>query len=301
MPELPDITVYCEALAERVLGRALVRARIYSPALLRTYAKPLASLEARRVAAVERMGKRIVVRFDDDSALVIHLMVAGRLLWSEGQPKGVRPGGKSTLATFEFEGGTLQLTEASTKHRAGLWIVANSDELSELNTGGVEPLECSLAQFAEALRRENRTLKRGLANPRAFSGIGNAYSDEILFAARLSPVRLTRALNDDEVQRLHAATQTVLRDSTDRLRAELNGKFPGRGQVTAFRPEFAVHGKFGLPCPVCGMPVQRIRYAENETNYCARCQNDGRLLADRALSILLKGDWPKTLDELMSD
>ena len=298
MPELPDVTVYCEALASRTVGARFLRASLPSMFVLRSVEPPIASLEGRRVEAVSRLGKRIVVQFEGSLYLVIHLMVSGRLLWGEGEPGSPRPAGKATLAVLQFETGHLVLTEASSKKRASLHVVAGRDALKQHDPGGIEPLASTAGQFAEALARENRTLKRALTNPKAFSGIGNAYSDEILHAARLSPVRLTHSLSEDEAKRLHSATQETLSRWTDKLRQEFAGLFPGRGKITAFRPDFAVHGKFGKPCPTCGKPVQRISYAENETNYCALCQNEGRLLADRSLSRLLKSDWPKTIEEM---
>jgi formamidopyrimidine-DNA glycosylase len=301
VPELPDVTVYCEALASRTVGTSMLRASLPSMFVLRSVEPPIAALEGKRVSAVARLGKRIVLEFEGSLFLVVHLMVSGRLLWGEGGPKSLRPAGKATLAVLQFEAGHLVLTEASSKKRASLYVVQGRDALKQHDPGGIEPLDSTAEQFAEALRRENRTLKRALTNPKAFSGIGNAYSDEILHAARLSPVRLTQQLKQEEVTRLHAATQETLTRWTDKLRQEFGGRFPGRGEVTAFRPDFAVHGKFGKPCPTCGKPVQRISYAENETNYCAQCQNEGRMLADRSLSRLLKSDWPKTIEEMVGE
>lgn len=301
MPELPDIEIYCAALASRVVGSTLLRLRVFSPSLLRTFAPAAKEFEGDRVAGVSRLGKRVVLEFESGRAMSIHLMISGRLLWSNERPSGLRPGGKSTLAIWEFEGGGLTLTEASTKHRAGLWLLPDRTGLRALDPGGIDPFSASFEQFELVLRSENRTLKRMLANPRAFSGIGNAYSDEILWEARFSPLRLTRSLSDEEVERLRLAVIHTLQSSLERLQRQFGENFPGKGQITAFRPEFAVHGRYGQPCPRCAKPVQRIRYAENETNYCAQCQNEGRLLADRALSQLLKGDWPKTLEELMAD
>ncbi|MEX2243868.1 MAG: DNA-formamidopyrimidine glycosylase family protein [Fimbriimonadaceae bacterium] len=298
MPELPDVTVYCEALASRTVGTRFLRASLPSMFVLRSVEPPIASLEGRRVESVTRLGKRIVVQFEGSLYLVVHLMVSGRLLWGEGGPRSPRPAGRATLAVLQFETGHLVLTEASSKKRASLHVVAGRDALKQHDPGGIEPLVSTPEEFAEELAKENRTLKRALTNPKAFSGIGNAYSDEILHAARLSPVRLTHSLSEDEAKRLHTATQETLMRWTDRLRQEFAGSFPGRGKVTAFRPDFAVHGKYGKPCPTCGKPVQRISYAENETNYCALCQNEGRLLADRSLSRLLKSDWPKTIEEM---
>jgi len=293
MPELPDLAVYIEALESRILGQRLEGLRINSPFLLRTAVPPAAAAVGRRVTEVRRIGKRIAIGLEGDFWLVLHLMVAGRLHWFEGSPPRRS---RSVLAELAFERGTLTLTEAGTKRRASLHVVQGEHDLQLQDPGGIEVLEASLAQFAERLRRENHTLKRALTDPRLFSGIGNAYSDEILHAARLSPVMLTGRLDDAEIERLYAATREQLRLWTERLRSLAGGQFPEK--VTAFRDDMAVHGRFGLPCPVCASPVQRIRYAENETNYCARCQTGGRLLADRALSRLLKEDWPKTLDEL---
>ncbi|HSQ31205.1 MAG TPA: DNA-formamidopyrimidine glycosylase family protein [Gemmatimonadaceae bacterium] len=292
MPELPDITVYVEALRDRLSGHQLASARLGSPFLLRTVDPPLSVLIGRRVSGVERMGKRIIVALDDDYFIVLHLMIAGRLHWTARGAKGSR---RASLAAFDFDSGTLTLTEAGSKRRASLYLVRGRAALAEHDRGGLEVHEASPAEFAARLRLENHTLKRALTDPRLFSGIGNAYSDEILHRARLSPVKLTSRLTDDEVARLFDATRAILTEWTDRLRAEAGGDFPEN--VTAFRPEMAVHGKFRQPCPVCGTPIQRIRYADNETNYCPTCQTDGKLLADRALSRILKGDWPKNLDE----
>ncbi|MDP9201959.1 MAG: formamidopyrimidine-DNA glycosylase [Gemmatimonadota bacterium] len=293
MPELPDITVYIEALASRITGQPLERTRIAKPFLLRSVDPPMRAAEGKRVTGVRRMGKRIVVELEDDLFLVIHLMIAGRLRWL---PAGGKVPGKIGLAAFDFPNGTLILTEAGSKRRASLWLVRGEQALEQFKRGGLEVLECNLAQFTERLVQENHTLKRSLTDPRLFSGIGNAYSDEILHRARLSPIRHTRRLTEEEIQRLLDATRATLIEWTERLRHESKGDFPAK--VTAFRDEMAVHGKFGQPCPVCGTPVQRIRYADNETNYCPRCQTDGKLLADRALSRLLKQDWPRSIDEL---
>ena len=294
MPELPDITVYVEALEQRVGGQRLEAISVNSPFLLRTFEPPLQSAAGKSVRAILRLGKRIALRLDDDIYAVIHLMIAGRLHW-------LRPGeritrNKNLLATFEFPTGTLTLTEAGSKKRASLHLVQGDDALAPFRRGGIEPLECTREQFAERLRSENHTIKRSLTDPRLFSGIGNAYSDEILHRARMSPVKLTSRLSDDEIASIHDATRTVLLEWVERLRAEAAKGFPEK--VTAFRAEMAVHGKYGKPCPVCGTAVQRIRYADNETNYCPRCQTDGRLLADRALSRLLKQDWPRRVEEL---
>jgi formamidopyrimidine-DNA glycosylase len=292
MPELPDITIYCEALAARVGGARLERVRLATPFLLRTVEPPLESAVGRRVVDVRRIGKRIVLVLEGELLLVLHLMIAGRLRWAEA---GAKVPGKVGLAAFDFETGTLLLTEAGTKRRASLHLVS-AGELGAVDRGGVEPLEAGPVAFREAIVRESHTLKRALTDPRLVSGVGNAYSDEILHRAKLSPVRLTGRVTDEEHERLYGATVSVLTEWTDRLRAEANGGFPEK--VTAFRPEMRAHGKYGKPCPDCGTAIQRIRYADNETNYCPRCQNDGKLLADRALSRLLKADWPRTMDEL---
>ncbi len=297
MPELPDVTAYIEALEPRVLGHTLNRIRFFNPFVLRSVEPPAKTAEGRKVVGLRRLGKRIVLELEDGLFLVIHLMIAGRLRWSE-QTSGVKPPGKLGHAALEFDSGTLMLVESSSKKRASIHLVQGEESLRAHNPGGVEPLECSVEQFAEALTHENRTLKRALTNSHNFSGIGNAYSDEILHSARLSPMRLTRSLKTDEIEKLYVATQETLKKWVEILRKQFKGKFPGPGQITAFRPEFAAHGKFGEPCPVCGAKIQRIRYEENETNYCANCQNEGRLLADRALSRLLKDDWPKTLEEM---
>lgn len=292
MPELPDIVAYVEALQQRVVGQPIVEVRLKTPFLLRTVEPPLDELINRVVRSVGRSGKRIVIGLEGDLFIVLHLMIAGRLHW---KARGAKAGGRAGLAAFEFPTGTLTLTEAGTKRRASLYLARGADSLAQFERGGLEVFDATLEQFAERLRSENHTVKRSLTDPRLFSGIGNAYSDEILHRARLSPVKLTSRLTDDEIDVLLNATRATLTEWTERLRLELAGGFPEK--VTAFRPEMAVHGKFGQPCPVCGAPVQRIRYADNETNYCARCQTDGRLLADRALSRLLKQDWPRNLDE----
>ncbi len=293
MPELPDITVYLEALAPRVLGQPLERVRLASPFVLRSVEPPLPAVIGKRVLALRRLGKRIVFALEDELFVVLHLMVAGRLKW--GAPSA-KPHGKIGLAAFDFPTGTLLLTEASSKKRASLNVVRGEAALAEHSRGGLEPLDATPAQFAAALTRENHTLKRALTDPRIFSGIGNAYSDELLHRARLSPVRLTSKLTPEEITRLHEATRATLLEWTERLRRETGDRFPEK--VTAFRDGMAVHGRYRQPCPVCGGPVQRIRYAENETNYCPACQTGGKLLADRGLSRLLHGDWPKTLEEL---
>ena len=293
MPELPDITVYIEALEARIVGQPLERIRIAKPFLLRSVDPPISAAHGKKVVGVRRMGKRIVLELEDELFLIIHLMIAGRLRW---QPSGTKVPGKLGLAAFDFPNGTLILTEAGSKRRASLWLVRGESSLEQFARGGLEVLDASLAEFKERLTGENHTLKRSLTDPRLFSGIGNAYSDEILHRARLSPVKHTKRLTDDEIATLFEATKEILVEWTQRLRDEAGADFPSK--VTAFRDEMAVHGKFGKPCPVCGTPVQRIRYADNETNYCPRCQTDGKLLADRALSRLLKGDWPKSIDEL---
>ncbi|HWL39584.1 MAG TPA: DNA-formamidopyrimidine glycosylase family protein [Gemmatimonadaceae bacterium] len=293
MPELPDITVYIEALESRVVGQRVERIRIAKPFLLRSFDPPIGAANGKAVTGVRRMGKRIVLELEDDLFLVIHLMIAGRLRWVAADAKVP---GRIGLAAFDFPNGALILTEAGSKRRASLWLVRGESSLGQFARGGLEVFDGTLADFAERLERENHTLKRSLTDPRLFSGIGNAYSDEILHRAKLSPVKHTRRLSEAETSRLFAATREVLTEWTERLRAEANGEFPTK--VTAFRDEMAVHGKFGQPCPVCATPVQRIRYADNETNYCPRCQTDGKLLADRALSRLLKQDWPRSIDDL---
>ena len=293
MPELPDINVYLERLAPRVLGETIEGVEIRNVFVLRTADPPITSIVGRRVTALRRMGKRIVLALDGDLFLVIHLMIAGRLRWRP--PSTKPPGGKLVLAALLFPQGTLFLTEAGSKRRASLHLIVGDDALREFERGGLEVLDASVDTFAERLRSESHTLKRALTDPRLFSGIGNAYSDEILHRARLSPLALTRRLTDEEVERLYLATRDTLTEWTARLLTETGDDFPE--VVTAFREAMAVHGRFGLPCPVCGTPVQRIRYADNETNYCARCQTNGRLLADRALSRLLKEDWPRSIDE----
>ena len=293
MPELPDVTVYVEALRARVVGQPLERIRLQSPFLLRSVEPPIGTVAGRAVRAVDRLAKRIVLALDGDLFLVLHLMIAGRLHW---RPPGARLPGKLGVAAFDFPNGTLTLTEAGTKKRAALHLVAGRTALATSDPGGLEVLDADLADFRTALARERHTLKRALTDPRLLAGIGNAYADEILHRARLSPVRMTDALTLEEMARLFEATRNTLSDWIERLRAEAGGDFPEG--VTAFRPGMAVHGRFGQPCPNCGAPVQRIVHAENETNYCAGCQTGGRLLADRALSRLLRQDWPRTLEEL---
>jgi formamidopyrimidine-DNA glycosylase len=298
MPELPDILLYQHALASRVAGRRVESVRVVSPFVLRTFDPPIDAVDGRTVAGVERVGKRIVFDLGDELFVVVHLMIAGRFRWSD--KAGEKGPGKIGLASFLFDRGTLHLVESSQQKRAGIWVIRGRDALRAEDRGGIDVLAATVEQFASQLRRENHTLKRSLTDPRLFDGIGNAYSDEILHAAKLSPVKLTAKLTDDEIARLHAATQSTLTRWIATLRDEFAAKFPGPGDVTAFRPDFAVHGKFGQPCPVCQTAVQRIRYADNETNYCPRCQTDGKLLADRSLSMLLKKDWPRTVDELES-
>jgi formamidopyrimidine-DNA glycosylase len=295
MPELPDVEVYVAHLKRRLVGGVLEHVRVASPFLLRSVEPPLRAVEGKRLLTVRRVGKRIAMGLEDDLWLVVHLMIAGRLRWRE---RGAKIAAKVGLAAFDFASGTLLLTEASSKKRASLHIVRGEAQLRSLDPGGLEPLDSDVAGFAAALRRENHTVKRALTDPHLLSGIGNAYSDEILWRARMSPVRLTSAMTDDEIARLHAAMQATLIEWTERLAAETGDDFPEK--VTAFRKEMAVHGRFRQPCPACGAPVQRIAYAENEANYCARCQTGGKLLADRSLSRLMHGDWPKTLDELES-
>ena len=287
------MVVYLECLEPRVLGRTLERVRIINPFVLRSVDPPIAAAGGRTVTGLRRIGKRLVVELDGDLFLVMHLMIAGRLRW---RPPGGKPVGRPALAALEFTDGTLVLTEVGTTRRASLHLVRGETALAQFDRGGLEPLACDAAAFAARLRRERHTVKRALTDPRLFSGIGNAYSDEILHRARLSPLVLTDRLDEETIVRLHAATQAVLQEWTARLRTAAGDGFPEK--VTAFREGMAVHGRYRQPCPVCGAPVQRIRYAANETNYCARCQTGGRLLADRAMSRLLKADWPRSLDEL---
>jgi formamidopyrimidine-DNA glycosylase len=291
MPELPDVTVYVERLEALVGSAVLERVRLKSPFLLRSVEPPLSAANGRSVRGVRRLGKRIVLELDGDLYLVLHLMIAGRLHWKK---PGAPIGGRISLAAFDFSTGTLVLTEASSRKRASLYVVGSEAELASHDRGGVEPLECSYAEFKEKLLLENRTLKRALTSPHLFSGIGNAYSDEILHAAGLSPVTLTSRLTATDIRKLHRATKSTLTHWITTLRAESADSFPEK--VTAFRPDMAVHGKYHEPCPTCGTQVQRIRYAENEVNYCPRCQTGGRMLADRSLSRLLGSDWPKTVE-----
>lgn len=292
MPELPDVVVYIEALEQRVRGRVLEKIKLADIFVLRTALPPIDSLHGRRVTALRRIGKRIAFGFEGDRWLVIHLMVAGRFQWAE---KGAKPAARNVITDFVFDSGTLSLTEACTKRRAAMHVVDGEAALRAHDPGGIDVFACSEAEFAAALRAENHTLKRVLTDPHVFSGIGNAYSDEILHAAQLSPIALSQKLTDPEIARLLAAIRERLMWWTDLLRREAASGFPAK--VTAFRPEMAVHGKFGQPCPVCGTAVQRIVYAENEVNYCPRCQTGGKLLADRSLSRLLKSDWPRTFEE----
>ncbi len=293
MPELPDIVLYLDCLRPRVVGQALERVRVANPFLLRSVDPPLFEAEGRPVRGLRRLGKRIVFALEPDLFLVLHLMIAGRLHW---KPRGAKPPGKVGLAAFDFAGGTLVLTEAGSKRRASLYVVRGEDALARHDPGGLEVLDADAGRFRAALRRENHTLKRALTDPRLFSGIGNAYSDEILHRARMSPLALTQRLIDAEADRLFHAVRDTLRDWLERGRREVGDGWPEK--VTAFRPGMAVHGRYGLPCPDCGTAVQRIVYAENETNYCPRCQTNGKVLADRSLSRLLKDDWPRSIEEL---
>jgi formamidopyrimidine-DNA glycosylase len=293
MPELPDIVVYVESLERRIAGATLKNIRLNNPFLLRTASPPITLAHGKRVVNVRRLGKRIITSLEGDLHLVMHLMVAGRLKWL---PVGPRPPGKSALAALEFDTGTLVFTEAGTTRRASLHFVAGAAAVDALHAGGTEVEALDLAAFAARLKRENHTLKRALTDPRIFSGIGNAYSDEILHRGKLSPIAMTGKLRDDEIARLFDAVRGTLSDWTDKLRKQAGSDFPEK--VTAFREGMAVHGRFGKPCPVCGSPIQRIVHADNETNYCARCQTGGKILADRALSRLLKKSWPRNIDEL---
>ncbi len=293
MPELPDITAYIHALESRIVGQPIQGIRLASPFLLRTADPPIELVVGRTVIELRRIGKRIAIGFEGELWLVLHLMIAGRLHW---RAPGVKLGGRQNLAAFDFPDGSLLITEAGSKHRASLHLINGQDSLTAIDPGGIEIFDCDCDKFRDALSLENRTLKRALTDPRIISGIGNAYSDEILHAAQLSPIARTQKLQPDEWERLFSATRQTLELWTDRFLKEAKEKFPEK--VTAFRPDMAVHGRYGMPCPRCGEPVQRIRYADNETNYCALCQTGGILLADRSLSKILKSDWPKTLDEL---
>ena len=293
MPELPDIAAYITALEPRIVAQPLIRVRLASPFLLRTAQPPIKIMEGRVVRELRRIGKRIAIGAEGDLWLVLHLMIAGRLHW---RPPGAKLAGRQSLAAFDFPNGSLVLTEAGTKHRASLHVLIGEEGLRSIDPGGIDIFASDLSSFRDALTFENRTLKRALTDPRVVSGIGNAYSDEILHAAQLSPIALTRKLEPHEWERLFAAARDTLKVWIDRLRAEAEAGFPEK--VTAFRKEMAVHGRYGQPCPRCGAKIQRIRYAENETNYCARCQTGGKVLADRALSRLLGSDWPRTLEEL---
>jgi formamidopyrimidine-DNA glycosylase len=293
VPEFPDLTLYLDALGKRVKGRVLKGTRLGSPFVLRTVEPPLGSTAGRPLVGLRRLGKQLVFELEGELFLVIHLMISGRLQW---KPPNAKLPGRAGLVAFDFDNGTLILTEVSTKKRASLRVVQGTSGLRALDRGGLEVMTAHVDAFAEVLRRENHTVKRSLTDPRLFAAIGNAYSDEILHRAKMSPVKLTRALTGEEIARLAAATQTVLREWADRLIAQTGEAWPEK--VTAFRPEMAVHGRYGQPCPVCGAKVQRIVHAENESNYCARCQTGGKLLADRSLSKLLKDDWPRTLTEL---
>jgi formamidopyrimidine-DNA glycosylase len=293
MPELPDVTVYIEALRERVLNQPIQKIRIGSPFILRSFEPPIGTAEGKRVLALCRLGKRIVFELEDELFLIVHLMIAGRFHW---KPKGAKLARKYGQAALDFPNGTLLLTEAGTKKRASMHLVHSEATVREHDPGGLEVFDAGLDQFRAALTRENHTLKRSLTDPRLFSGIGNAYSDEILHRAKLSPLRLSKQMTESEIETLYRAIKDSLSDWIERLRKERRGGFPEK--VTAFRPDMAVHGKYGKPCPVCGSPVQRIVHAENETNYCATCQTGGKLLADRSLSRLLKDDWPRSLEEL---
>jgi formamidopyrimidine-DNA glycosylase len=293
VPELPDVTVYVELIAAKTIGRKIERVRVTNPFVVRSVDPPIREIEGKTVREIRRIGKRIAIGLDDDLWVVIHLMIAGRFRWLK---PGAKIPGRLGLAAFDFENGTLLLTEAGTQRRASITVVRGEAALADIDRGGLEPLEVDKKTFAEQLTKENHTLKRSFTDPRLFSGIGNAYSDEIFHRARISPIKLTSRLTPAEITRLYNATRKVLVEWTKRLRDEAGGEFPAK--VTAFHDEMAVHGRFGKPCPVCGTPVQRIRYASNETNYCARCQTEGKLLADRALSRLLKKDWPRSIDEL---
>jgi formamidopyrimidine-DNA glycosylase len=293
MPELPDITVYIEALDQRIVGHVLEMVQIAGPFLLRTASPPIDAVQGHKVTALQKVGKRIAIGFDNGIWLVFHLMIAGRLHWSE---KRKLPDGRRTLAALDFDTGSLTLTEAGARKRASLHIIEGESALQKMDPGGIDVMAATRDAFSAALTQENHTLKRSLTDPHFFSGIGNAYSDEILYRAQLSPIALTQKLKPEEITRLYEATQALLKEWVQRLHDEAGGKFPEK--VTAFRAEMAVHGKYGQPCPRCGTKVQKIQYASNETNYCAKCQTGGKLLADRSLSRLLREDWPRTLEEL---
>ncbi len=296
MPEYPDVIVYLEALERHVVGQTINKIRVKGISVLKSYDPPITVLEGMAATGTRRLGKRLILTFDDDLFLVIHLMVAGRLYWRKADAKG----NKNLLAAFEFDHGQLHLTEAASKKRASIWLLRGEEQLlADHDRGGLEPLEIDLATFAKRLTAQNRTLKRALTMPAIFSGIGNAYSDEILLHAKLTPVKRTGQLSDDEIERLYHSAQAILVDYADRIRAEVGDGFPSK--VTAFRPDMGVHGKYNQPCPMCGSPVQRIVYSSNEVNYCATCQNGGKCLADRSLSRLLKDDWPRTIEELDGD
>jgi len=298
MPEYPDICLYIDRIAERVVGHRLVRCGIYSPFVLRSFLVDPSAFAEKSVVSVSRLGKRIVFELEGDYFIVIHLMIAGRFQWKDGDIELVRPKSRDILCTLKFETGALTLTEMSTKKRAGIWFLQGRDALRAHNRGGINVLDSSLGDFIKRIREENRTLKRALTDPNKFDGIGNAYSDEILFHSRLSPLKLTLRLSDEEVERLYQSARETLADWRAKLLLEFKG-FPLPKNITAFRPDFATHGKFGKPCPDCGAPIQRIVYSENETNYCAGCQNGGKILADRSLSKLLKDEFPSNLEELL--
>ena len=297
MPELPDIELYRSLLQRLLVGKKLIGCKLFNLFVLRSVTPTVKDLEDCEVVGLRRLGKRIVVEFSGELFLIVHLMIAGRFRWMEGAKAEARIGGKIALAGLYFDSGALFLTEAGSKKRASLTIVKGEASLAAHNPGGIDVMTCSLAEFVEALKSKPHTVKDALTDPHIFSGIGNAYSDEILHAAKISPLKRTKALTEDEITTLHGMTVQVLSYWTEKLRKEFNQKFPGAGDITAFRPDFAVHGKYGHPCPVCSKPVQRIRYADNETNYCATCQNGGKILADRAMSRLLKDDFPRTVGD----
>ena len=297
MPELPDIELYRNLLVDLLVGQKFVGLKVFNPFVLRSVTPNAKELEGLEVRELRRVGKRIVIGFPNELFLIVHLMIAGRFRWMVGATSETRLGGKIAVAGLYFDNGALFLTEAGTKKRASMAIVQGEAALAAHDPGGIDVMICTLAEFDEALKSKPHTVKDALTDPHIFSGIGNAYSDEILHAAKLSPLKRTKALSNEEIQALHGVTVLVLSDWIDRLKKEFANKFPGAGDVTAFRPDFAVHGKYGQPCPVCGKPVQRIRYADNETNYCATCQNGGKILADRAMSRLLKDDFPRTVED----